>query len=111
MTETPRDWSSKDVVEEAHEHPADVTSRPAVIKAWTPWIILSVFVFIWGTPQFKTFLDGLFIAKLAGPRPEQPGHEGAAGGGRGPCRGCRVQLQHALGHGHRHPAVGPDREA
>ena len=64
MTETPRDWSSKDVVEEAHEHPADVTSRPAVIKAWTPWIILSVFVFIWGTPQFKAFLDGLFLAKL-----------------------------------------------
>ena len=32
-----------------------------------PWIILSVFVFIWGTPQFKTFLDGLFIAKLPVP--------------------------------------------
>ena len=64
MTETPRDWSSEDVVEEAHEHPADVTSRVAVIKAWTPWIILSVFVFVWGIPQFKAFLDGIWIAKL-----------------------------------------------
>jgi len=63
MTESPRDWSSKDVVDEAHEHPTDVTSRPAVIKAWTPWIILSVFVFVWGTPQFKAFLDGIFITK------------------------------------------------
>ena len=34
------------------------------MKAWLPWIILSVFVFIWGTPQFKTFLDGIWIAKL-----------------------------------------------
>jgi len=64
MTEAPRDWSSKDVVDEAHEHPTDVTSRPAVVKAWTPWIILSVFVFVWGTPQFKSFLDGIFVAKL-----------------------------------------------
>ena len=27
MTEAPRDWSSEDVVDEAHEHPADVASR------------------------------------------------------------------------------------
>jgi lactate permease len=64
MTEAPRDWSSKDLVDEPHEHPADVTSRQAVMKAWLPWVILSVFVFIWGTPQFKTFLDGIWIAKL-----------------------------------------------
>ena len=42
MTEAPRDWSSEDVAaEEAHEHPADVTSRGAVLKAWMPWAILS----------------------------------------------------------------------
>ena len=34
------------------------------MKAWLPWVILSVFVFIWGTPQFKAFLDGIWIAKL-----------------------------------------------
>jgi lactate permease len=51
MTEAPRDWSSKDLVDEPHEHPADVSSRGAVMKAWLPWVILSVFVFLWGTPQ------------------------------------------------------------
>jgi lactate permease len=64
MAETPRDWSSKDLVEEPHEHPTDVTSRQAVMKAWLPWIILSIFVFIWGIPQMKAFLDGIWIAKL-----------------------------------------------
>jgi lactate permease len=64
MAETPRDWSSKDLVEEPHEHPTDVTSRQAVMKAWLPWIILSIFVFIWGIPQIKAFLDGIWIAKL-----------------------------------------------
>jgi lactate permease len=35
-------------------------SRAAVIRAWTPWLILTVFVFIWGLPQFKTWLNGIF---------------------------------------------------
>jgi lactate permease len=34
------------------------------IKAWTPWIILCVFVFLWGIPQVKAFLDGLFGPKI-----------------------------------------------
>ena len=29
-----------------------------VLKAWMPWILLSIFVFAWGTPQVKTFLNG-----------------------------------------------------
>ena len=64
MTEAARDWSSKDLVDEPHEHPTDVTSRGAVIKAWLPWVILSVFVFLWGIPQVKALLDGLWIARL-----------------------------------------------
>ncbi len=65
MTEAPRDWSSEDVAaEEAHEHPADVTSRGATLRAWMPWAILSVFVFIWGVPQAKAFLDSIWSAKL-----------------------------------------------
>jgi lactate permease len=35
------------------------TSREAWI-AWMPWIVLSVFVFIWGMPSVKTWLNGLF---------------------------------------------------
>ena len=29
-------------------------------KAWLPWMFLSVFVFLWGLPVTKTFLNGLF---------------------------------------------------
>jgi len=28
--------------------------------AWMPWIVLSVFVFIWGMPSVKTWLNGIF---------------------------------------------------
>jgi lactate permease len=34
-----------------------------VISAWIPWVLLSVCVFIWGTPQARTFLDGGLTAK------------------------------------------------
>ena len=34
--------------------------RADVIRAWTPWIILTVFVFIWGLPTVKTWLNGIF---------------------------------------------------
>jgi len=52
------------VIEEEHEHPADLVSRNAVLKAWPPWIILSVFVFLCGIPQVRTALDGIWIAKF-----------------------------------------------
>ena len=29
-----------------------------IIHAWMPWVILSLMVFLWGWPSFKTFLDG-----------------------------------------------------
>ncbi|MDR3003259.1 MAG: L-lactate permease [Acidovorax sp.] len=35
-------------------------SRSALIAAWMPWLILSVFVFIWGLPSVKTWLNSLF---------------------------------------------------
>ncbi|MDQ0079817.1 lactate permease [Variovorax boronicumulans] len=35
-------------------------SGAAVIRAWTPWLILTVFVFIWGLPVVKTWLNGIF---------------------------------------------------
>ena len=37
------------------QHPRD-----AVIRAWLPWIVLSVFVFIWGLPPVKNALNGIF---------------------------------------------------
>ena len=63
MSDVPQDWSSKDRVEEAHERPKDLDSPAAVRKAWLPWVILSVLVFLWGVPQVKAWLDGLWIAK------------------------------------------------
>ncbi|MBP7354284.1 MAG: L-lactate permease, partial [Comamonas sp.] len=35
-------------------------SKSALIAAWTPWVILSVFVFIWGMPPVKAWLNSLF---------------------------------------------------
>lgn len=29
-------------------------------KAWLPWILLSVFVFVWGLPEVKGFLNNIF---------------------------------------------------
>ncbi len=39
-------------------------SRDAVIRAWMPWVFLTVFVFIWGLPVVKTWLNGFFAPKF-----------------------------------------------
>jgi lactate permease len=39
-------------------------SRSEIVKAWVPWGILSVLVFIWGLPQAKDFLNGLSAPKF-----------------------------------------------
>ena len=36
----------------------------ALRLAWTPWIILTILVFLWGTPFFKRLLDGVFAPKI-----------------------------------------------
>jgi lactate permease len=41
--------------------------RRQILQAWTPWVILSVLVFVWGLPQTKAFLDGLSIFRLPVP--------------------------------------------
>ncbi len=33
-------------------------SRREIVSAWTPWVILSACVFLWGVPAWKTFLSG-----------------------------------------------------
>jgi lactate permease len=38
-----------------------------LLRAWLPWLILSVFVFLWGIPQVKAFLDGLSIVRFPVP--------------------------------------------
>jgi lactate permease len=39
-------------------------SSREVLRAWLPWIILSVLVFVWGLPQTKALLDGLSVVRL-----------------------------------------------
>jgi lactate permease len=36
----------------------------AIRRAWTPWLVLSVFVFLWGAPQVRASLDGVWVAKV-----------------------------------------------
>jgi lactate permease len=39
-------------------------SRRAVVVAWIPWMILTVFVFLWGIPEFKKFMDGIQVFRF-----------------------------------------------
>jgi len=38
--------------------------RRATVLAWMPWVILTLFVFVWGIPDFKKWLDGLSVFKI-----------------------------------------------
>jgi lactate permease len=42
-------------------------SRSHVFKAWVPWLILSVLVFIWGIPQVKKTLDSISAVRIPVP--------------------------------------------
>ncbi len=35
-----------------------------VVRAWLPWVILTVFVFIWGLPSVKGFFNSLFAPQF-----------------------------------------------
>ncbi len=43
---------------------APVHSRKEIARAWMPWLVLSLVVFLWGIPQVKSFLDGLFAVQF-----------------------------------------------
>jgi lactate permease len=47
--------------------PAGTYSTRQIVQAWTPWIILSVLVFLWGLPQIKAILDGISIIRIPVP--------------------------------------------
>jgi lactate permease len=67
-------WKPKTVL--ASEGPAGDEAAPAtprrhpagdLLRAWLPWIVLSVFVFLWGIPQVKASLDGLSAVRFPVP--------------------------------------------
>lgn len=39
-------------------------TRKEVMNAWTPWLILSVIVLLWGIPEWKKFLDSVSLIKI-----------------------------------------------
>jgi lactate permease len=51
--------------EEGKEARASHGYRAAeVVRAWTPWAVLSVVVFIWGIPSVRALLDGISVLKI-----------------------------------------------
>jgi len=42
-------------------------SRGEVLRAWLPWLILSVLVFVWGVPEWKKVLDAISLPKFEWP--------------------------------------------
>ncbi|WP_295558535.1 L-lactate permease [uncultured Hyphomicrobium sp.] len=62
MTTMPRAPSESHAYTDAPE--LRPLSNPVIRRAWTPWLVLSVFVFFWGTPQVRAALDGLWVAKV-----------------------------------------------
>ncbi len=39
-------------------------TRKEVMTAWTPWLILSLIVLLWGIPEWKKALDGISLIKI-----------------------------------------------
>jgi lactate permease len=54
-------------VADAPEAQGAPPAKREVVRAWMPWLILSVFVFLWGIPRVKALLDGLFAVRYAVP--------------------------------------------
>ena len=74
-------WNAERETRNAEEHdqdkPTDASAPHSAIpnprsglvrQAWTPWILLSLLVFIWGVPAVKKQLDGLSSPKFEVPR-------------------------------------------
>ncbi|AGW91349.1 MULTISPECIES: L-lactate permease [Cupriavidus] len=49
---------------EADARASAASAGISVAKAWMPWVILTVFVFVWGIPEFKKLMDGLWAWKF-----------------------------------------------
>ncbi|MCP8939474.1 L-lactate permease [Alsobacter sp. SYSU M60028] len=71
--------------------PVAAEQRERVVQAWIPWLILSIFAFVWGTVTFKSWANGLFapnfpieglhnLAQKVPPIVAKPAPEGAVFG-------------------------------
>jgi len=46
---------------------ATAIPREQLIRAWQPWVIMTIAVFIWGMPQTKALFDGISAVKIQVP--------------------------------------------
>jgi lactate permease len=59
-----RFWQPKEIWRFPDEPPVDTLpaaphlKRGQIAYAWVPWALLSILVFLWGTPSFRDILDG-----------------------------------------------------
>jgi lactate permease len=63
----PQDATGRAAAETTPHAAAPVPGDGSPVRAWLPWILLSVFVFAWGLPEVKGRLDGLFSASVQVP--------------------------------------------
>lgn len=55
----PKDiWRFPDETAVAPDSASEALTTPTVVKAWMPWVFLSLFVFAWGWPDVKVMLNG-----------------------------------------------------
>jgi lactate permease len=53
--------------QDSQETSTQPLSRPDVLRAWAPWLVLSLVIFVWGLPQVKTWLDSFSLLRLSVP--------------------------------------------
>ncbi len=85
---------------------AGPVSAAAMRKAWMPWLILTVIVFLWGVPAVKAALDGIFKLAVHVPGLDMMIMRVPPVVATGSSRAGDLQLQPALGDGLRDPAGG-----
>ena len=61
---TSRDGDTVSYAEAQAQRVGTGFTRAQVYKAWTPWVILSVLVFLWGLPQIKDWLNTISIFRF-----------------------------------------------
>jgi len=67
-----RFWKPRNILRIAELQPENARPRGAALwQAWMPWLILMVVVFLWGLPQVKAWLDGIFRVSVAFPGLDQ----------------------------------------